>query len=81
MYEWLRGLLLSFLDIVNYEPLVPSEHLLSPGMSVHMLSSRKSSSVNVKGCSTINTYIGCSFYSGFGVWGRPKSEEFWLQLQ
>ena len=69
-------MLLSFLDLVNCKPLVPSERLLSPGVSVRKQSNRKNSSVNVKGRNTTNTYTRRSFYSGFGVWGRSRSGEF-----
>ena len=47
MYEWLRALLLPFLDLVNCKPLVPSKRLLSPRVSMRTRSSHKSSPVNV----------------------------------
>ena len=61
-----------FLDLVNCKPLVPSEHLLTPGVSVHMRSSHKSYSINVEGRSTNNAYVGRSFYNGLGVCGETQ---------
>ena len=61
MYEWLQMLLLPFLDLVNCKPLVPSKRVLSPGVSVHMQSSRKNSLMNVKGRNTTNAYAKCNF--------------------
>ena len=43
LYEWLQALLLPFLDLVNCKPLVLSERLLSPGVSVCMRSICKNS--------------------------------------
>ena len=72
MYEWFRIFLLYFLDLVNIKPLVPSERLLSPRVSVRVRSNRKSNSVNVDRRSTTIAYARRSFYRNRSWTQEPK---------
>ena len=81
MYEWLNNVVALFPDLVVCKSLVFSERLLSPGVHVRMQSNPKSKLVMFQDIAQVKSADSTKFYSGFGVWGRPRRDEVWLQLK
>ena len=80
MYEWSYNVVALFPDLVVCKPLVFSERLSSPGVHAQMQSNPKSKLAMFKDVVQVTCTNITDSYSGFGAWGRPKSEVCELQV-